>query len=144
MLHLPTSGKVFPVCGLWLVALGVYFMLLRPALLPEDPRCIGLSLEALRSAVPGLERWLGYVFNVMGGFIIAAGVMAALSGLATGRRARTQHPGCLAVVGAIGVATMSTTNFLLQSDFRWLLLAAVALWLFGLVCCWFERRVNAL
>ena len=25
------SGKVFLVCGLWLIALGLYFMFLRPA-----------------------------------------------------------------------------------------------------------------
>lgn len=58
-------------------------------------------------------------------------------GLATGCQTRTRHAGCLAVAGAIGVATMSATNFLLQSDFRTLLLAPVALWLFGLVCYWF-------
>ena len=43
----------------------------------------------------------------------------------------------LAVTGSAGVATMSATNFLLQSDyFRWLLLAPIALWLAGLVCYW--------
>ena len=63
---LPLSAKVFLVCGLWLVALGLYFVFLRPALLPEDPRYIGGSLEAIRAAVPGLEYWLGHVFKVMG------------------------------------------------------------------------------
>lgn len=33
--RLPLSAKVFLVCGLWLVALGLYFALLRPALLLE-------------------------------------------------------------------------------------------------------------
>lgn len=66
--RLQLSGKLFVVCGLWLVALGTYFLFLRPALLPEDPRYIGVSLEAIRSAAPGLERWLGHVFNVLGGF----------------------------------------------------------------------------
>ena len=142
--RLPTSGKVFLVCEPWLVALGVYFMLLRPTLLPEVPRYIDLSLEALRSAASGLERWLGHVFNGMGGFMIAAGVMTALVAwrLAAGRERGTLV--ALAVAGAIGVATISATNFLLQSDFRWLLLASVALSLFGLVCYWFESRVNAL
>ena len=35
------SGKVFITCGLWLIALGLYFLFLRPALLPEDPKYIG-------------------------------------------------------------------------------------------------------
>ena len=49
-LPLQLSGKVFAACGLWLVAPGVYFVALRPALLPEDPRFMGSSLEALRAA----------------------------------------------------------------------------------------------
>ncbi len=48
------SGKVFIACGAWLIALGLYFLFLRPALLPEDPKYIGSSLEAIRAAMPGL------------------------------------------------------------------------------------------
>ena len=58
------SGKVFVVCGLSLVVLGAYFLCLRPALLPEDPLYIRNSIETIRTAVPGLERWLGHVFDV--------------------------------------------------------------------------------
>ena len=54
--RLQLSGKIFVLCGIWLVALGAYFLFLRPALLPEDPSYIGSSLEAIRLAVPGLER----------------------------------------------------------------------------------------
>lgn len=127
------SGKVFAACGLWMILLGVYFMLLRPALLPEDPRFMGTSIEALRTAAPGLEGWLGHVFNVMGGFMVAAGTMTFL--LAWRFLAR-RAPGtllALALAGASGVALMSATNFLLDSDFRWLLLMPVLLWLAGLV-----------
>ncbi|CAN7300913.1 hypothetical protein [Rhizobacter sp. LjRoot28] len=128
------SGKVFVACGLWMVLLGVYFIALRPALLPEDPRFMGTSLDALRAAAPGLERWLSHVFNVMGGFMIAAGtvtILVAWQFLA--RRA----PGtllALAVTGGAGVGLMSATNFLLHSDFRWLLLAPALLWIGGIVC----------
>jgi len=41
---------MFVACGLWLIALGVYFLVLRPALLPEDLRFIGSSLESIRAA----------------------------------------------------------------------------------------------
>ncbi len=55
------SSKIFFVCGLWLVALGTYFLFLRPALLPEDPRYIGRTM-ALMSATNFLlhsdSRWL--------------------------------------------------------------------------------------
>lgn len=40
------SGKVFAACGVWMILLGVYFILLRPALLPEDPRFMGTSIGA--------------------------------------------------------------------------------------------------
>jgi len=48
------SGKVFAACGFWMLLLGVYFIVLRPALLPEDRRFMGTSIEALRAAAPGL------------------------------------------------------------------------------------------
>ncbi len=128
------SGKVFLVCGLWLIALGLYFLFLRPALLPEDPAFIGSSLEAIRTAIPGLERWLGHVFNVMGGFMIAAG---AVTMFLAWRFLSRREPGTFAILlvaGAASVALMSATNFLLHSNFRWLLLLPALLWLVGLLC----------
>ena len=94
-----TSGKVFVACGLWLVALGVYFLFLRPALLPEDPRYIGSSLETIRSAAPGLERWLGHVFNVMGGFMVATGAMTMLAAFRL--LARRTRPAVLPAGGGV-------------------------------------------
>lgn len=133
------SGKVFTAIGLWLVLPGIYFVLLRPALLPEGPRFMGTSIEALRAAAPGLEGWLGHVFNVMGGFMVAAGTMTIL---VAWRFLARRVPGtlsALAVAGTFGVVLMSATNFLLNSDFLWLLLAPVLLWLAGLVCYLLER-----
>lgn len=62
-------------CGVWLVALGLYFIVLRPPLSPEDPRFMGTTLAQIRTAVPGLEGWLKRVFIVMGGFMAGAGVL---------------------------------------------------------------------
>lgn len=132
-LPMRVSGKMFAACGLWMLLLGVYFILLRPALLPEDPRFMGTTIETLRAAAPGLEGWLGHVFNVMGGFMVAAGTMTIL---VAWRFLARRAPGtllALAVAGASGVALMSATNFLLHSDFRWLLLVPALLWLAGLV-----------
>ena len=128
------SGKVFLACGLWLVALGIYFVLLRPALLPEDLRYVGIPSESLRAAAPGLERWLGHVFDVLGGFMIASGALTALVAWQF-KGLRSVGPFLfLLVAGVAGVGMMSVTNFLLLSDFRWLLLAPCALWAFGLAC----------
>ena len=116
----------------------MYFVLLRPALLPEDPRFIGLSLEAIRSVAPGLERWLGHVFNVMGGFMVAAGMLTILIACRLPERRERRTFTALSVAGAASVGLMSATNFLLHSDFRWWLLLPALLWLVGLVCYWRE------
>lgn len=137
-LRMQLSGKVFAACGLWLVALGVYFLILRPALLPEDPRFIGASIETLRAAAPGLERWLNLVFNVMGGFMIAAGSLTALVACRyLAIRARGTLT-AMVVAGSVSVGLMSATNFMLHSDFRWLLLVPALLWLMGVVCYLWE------
>ena len=128
------SGKVFISCGAWLIALGLYFLFLRPALLPEDPQYIGSSLEAIRAAMPGLERWLGHVFNVMGGFMVATGAMTVLVAFRFLARRERGTFAALTAAGTASVALMSVTNFLLHSDFRWLLLLPALLWLVGLLC----------
>ena len=139
------SGGIFTVCGIWLLALGSYFLFMRPALLSEDLRYIGSSLETIRSTVPGLERWLGLVFNVMGGFMVASGAMTML---VAWRLPVIQERGsltALAVAGAAGVALMSATNFAFYSSYRWLLLAPALLWLAGLLCYlreWVARRAR--
>lgn len=138
------SGKLFAVCGLWMTLLGVYFIFLRPALLPEDPRFMGASLEALRAAAPGLERWLGHVFNVMGGFMVAAGVLTAfVAWRFLAARARGTLL-AMSLAGGFSVALMSATNFMLGSDFRWVLLFPALLWAAGLACYLREARLPEL
>ena len=120
-------------CGAWLVGLGFYFIFLRPALLPEDPRFMGTSLEALRAAAPGLEGWLGLVFRVMGGFMAGTGVLVVFIARSA-MPLRLQGIGvALMSTGLMTVALMSATNFVLHSDFRWLLLVPVLVWLASLV-----------
>ena len=128
----PISHWLFVACGVWLFSLGVYFAVLRPPLLPEDPRYIGSTLPAIQAALPGLARWLSRVFTVMGGFIAGAGALTVFVA-ATSVPARTPGTGwVLALVGVMTVGLMSATNFALDSDFKWVLLAPVVLWLAGL------------
>ena len=137
------SGRIFALCGIWLVALGAYFLFLRPALLPEDPRYIGSSLEAIRLAVPGLERWLAHVFNVMGGFMVATGVMTTLASYRLPATRELTTFTALIVAGAVSVGLMSATNFFLNSNFRWLLVLPALLWLAGLFFYLRERVISA-
>ncbi|MDQ2706497.1 MAG: hypothetical protein M3Z25_02165 [Actinomycetota bacterium] len=75
------------LCGLALIGVGGYFVLARPALLPEDARFMGTTTAALIEAAPGLSRWLKRVFWVMGGYIASTGVLVtylAYTGLRSG------------------------------------------------------------
>ena len=97
-----------------------------------------MFLEVIRSTAPGLERWLGNVFDVMGGFMVATGVLTILVACRLLARRERGTFAALLVAGAASVALMSATNFLLHSDFRWPLLLPALLWLVGLVCYWRE------
>ena len=119
---------IFIACGLWLIALGLYFAVLRPALLPEDLRYIGGSVGRGQVSLAGLERWLKRVFIVMGGFIAASGILTMFLALSTVTPRRRGTGVVLSVVGLATVATMSWTNFAIESQFRWLLLVPAMLW----------------
>lgn len=122
------AGWLLTACGAWLIGLGIYFVFVRPALLPEDPRFIGVPLDRLREAAPGLEAWLRIVFTVMGGFIAAAGILTVFVAR-TVLPVRLKGTGwALAVAGLLTVGLMSAMNFVLHSDFRWVLLLPALLW----------------
>jgi len=75
------------VCGLVVSGIGVFFVALRPPLLPEDRRYIAALQKPLDLMLPGLARWLKKVFWVMGGYMIATGILTiyvALSGVRDG------------------------------------------------------------
>ena len=127
-------------CGVWLIGLGFYFIVLRPALLPEDTRFIGSSLAQVRAALPGLESWLNHVFAVMGGFIAGTGVLTVFVAWVAMPSGLKGTSWVIALAGVLTVALMSVTNFALNSDFRWLLLAPALVWLAGLVLHVASRR----
>ena len=71
------------------------------------------------------------MFNVMGGFMIAAG---SLTMRVAWRYLTIRARGTLTALGiadTASVALMSATNFILHSDFRWLLLVPALHWLIG-------------
>ena len=128
----PISTWILMSCGVWLVGLGLYFIFLRPPLLPEDPRFMGTTLEQLQASVPGLARWLNKVFGVMGGFMASTGVLTVfVASVALPARVPSAS-WAIALSGVLGVALMSATNFALNSNFEWLLLVPALAWLAGL------------
>lgn len=120
-------------CGLWLTALGLYFVFVRPPLLPEDLHFMNTSLAQVRANVPGLESWLQRVFTVMGGFMAGAGVLTLFVARAAMPSRLQATSWALGLAGVLTVALMSAVNFSLNSDFRWVLLVPALLWLAGFV-----------
>ncbi len=127
------ASWLITACGVWLVGLGLYFIAVRPPLLPEDTRFMGATVAQIQAAVPGLEVWLKKVFTVMGGFMAGAGVLAVFVATVAMPSRLKGTSWAIAIAGALTVALMSVTNFALDSDFKWLLLAPAAIWLVALV-----------
>ena len=127
------STWMLNACGVWLVGLGLYFIFLRPPLLPEDLRFMGTTLEQIRTAVPDLESWLSKVFTVTGGFMAGAGVFTVFVATAAMPSRLKGASWAIALTGVLTVVLMSATNFALHSDSRWLLLLPALVWLAGLL-----------
>lgn len=127
------SSWMLIACGVWLVGLGFYFIVLRPPLLQEDLRFMDTSFAQTRMAVPGLERWLEKVFIVLGGFMAGSGVLTIFVAAVAIPMQLKGTTWAIALSGALTVGLMSASNFVLHSDFRWLLLVPALVWLTGLV-----------
>ena len=84
--------------------------------------------------------WLTQVFRVMGGYVLATGVLAiALS--ATSFRARQPGAAIGALIGGVAsIGWMAIVNFMIDSDFKWVLLGMALLWACSLVLFWFEGK----
>jgi hypothetical protein len=136
------SKWIFVACGIWLIGLGGYFMLVRPPLLPEDLRYLGSSAIQVEVLLPHLASWLRNVFTVMGGFIAGCGVLIVFVSVRAVPQCLQGTGIALGCAGLLTVATMSWTNFVLDSDFKWLLLAPVVAWLLGLVSYGAGRRAE--
>jgi hypothetical protein len=72
--------------------------------------------------------WLRIVFTVMGGFMVGAGVLTVFLAR-TAVPARLKGTGwAIALAGLPTVVLMSAMNFVLHSDFRWVLLLPALIW----------------
>ena len=119
--------------GLVLMGMGAYFAFLRPPLLPEDARYVGASLAQIQSAIPGFLPWVSRVFAVLGGYLFATGMLTAYLAAASFRDAKPLPTGVVAISGLASIGWMAVTNFLIDSDFKWLLLAFVLPWLVAVI-----------
>jgi hypothetical protein len=118
--------------GVILIAMGCYFVFFRPALLPEDFNYIGTSEGEIRKLVPGLTVWLKKVFIVLGGYIFTSGFLMSYLGMAKTQRNSASLFGVISLPGLSSIGMMSVVNFVIDSDFKWLLLLFATPWIFCL------------
>ena len=117
----PYSASVLAFAGLLLIAMGIYFVLLRPALLPEDLRYMKTTLSVIDDSAPGLSAWLQKVFWVMGGYIFTTGLLTIFIAL-TSFRKRSGVLSIVVIAGISSIGLMTIVNFMIGSDFKWILL----------------------
>jgi hypothetical protein len=113
-------------CGVTLVVIGLYFVLLRPPLLPEDVSYMGTSVPDVERTVPGLANWLQKVFWV-GGYVASTGLFTVYLAAAPLRTGRVPVA-VLALTGLTSIGWMALVNFVIASDSKWPLLGLAVLW----------------
>jgi hypothetical protein len=113
----PTRTRVpaaVSALALLTIGVGVYMAFLRPPLLPEDIRALGVDSTSLP---PSLLRWLSVVFTTWGAFIAGFGILL----LAIARSLSGARTDVLRWTTAIGVviafARFLWSNLVLHSDF---------------------------
>lgn len=114
--------------GLVVVGIGVFFVGFRPPLLPEDRRYMAARSELDEAALPGLFGWLRKVFWVMGGYMLATGMLTIHLAVSSVREGSTTAWVVATAAGAVSVGVMAVVNLMLRSDFRWPLLGLASLW----------------
>ena len=129
----PYSASCLTFGGFLLAGMGLYFVFLRPPILPEDLNYMDLSLSEIQNKIPALSIWLQKVFWVMGCYIFTTG-MLTMYVAQTSYRARTNGAFIIvALAGITSIGSMTIVNFILQSDFRFVLLSFTILWIIALV-----------
>lgn len=126
------------------MGLGLYFVFMRPPLLAEDPRFMGTTLAVLKATQPGLEVWLQRVFWVMGGYMFATGLLTLYVAF-TSFRARIRGAAVVvAITGLTSIGLMVIVNFLIHSDFRWLLFSFALPWMAAIALYPVERKTHGM
>jgi len=135
----PASSIVLVTAGVTLIGTGIYFLFLRPPLLPEDIRYMALPPAQFDVLRPRLELWLTHVFRVIGGYVLATGVLMVTLAMTSFRQRSTLAAIGALIGGAASIGWMAAVNFLIDSDFKWVLLAMALLWAASLVLFWVEK-----
>ena len=129
----PYSASMLALGGFLLVAIGIYFIFVRPPLLPEDLRYMKTTLPVMHNSAPGLSAWLQKVFWVMGGYIFTTGLLIIFISFTSFRNRLHGVFSIVTLAGISSIGSMMVVNFMIGSDFKWILLAFALPWVFALI-----------
>ena len=129
----PYSASFLTLGGFLLTAMGIYFIFLRPPLLPEDLQYMNTTLPVVQNNISNLSGWLQKVFWVMGGYIFTTGLLTMYVAQTSFRTRRKGAFIIVLIAGITSIGAMTTVNFILQSDFKWVLLAFTLPWFLALI-----------
>ena len=111
----------------------LYFIFIRPPLLPEDMRYMASSLQNVNDNIPGLANWLQKVFYVLGGFIFTTGVLTIFIALTSFRKRLPGTSIIVAFASITSIGLMTVVNFMIGSDFKSVLLIFTLPWIIALI-----------
>ncbi len=129
----PYSSSLLALGGFVLMAMGMYFVFLRPPLLPEDLHYMDTTIQNVKEDIPGLMHWLQKVFWVMGAYIFTTGLLTVFISLTSFRTRERGTFGIVLISGISSIGLMTAVNFIIASDFRWVLLLFNLPWTIALI-----------
>ena len=135
----PYSATLLAIGGFTLMTMGSYFIFFRPPLLPEDYKYIEANSLVLQKNIPLLSNWLQKVFWVMGCYIFSTGLLTIFISQTSFRKRIKGVVYIVAITGISSIASMTIINFMLASDFRWILLVLNLPWLGAVILYSFEK-----
>lgn len=135
----PYSVSILALAGLLLVAMGIYFIFIRPPLLPEDVHYMQTTLPVMHNSAPGLSTWFQKVFWVMGGYIFSTGLLIIFISFTSFRNRLRGAFSIVALAGISSIGSMTVVNFIIGSDFKWLLLIFTLPWAIALILYRFHK-----
>lgn len=132
----PLSVFFLLLGGCLLSLMGIYFIFLRQPLLPEDIRYID---SPLLTNSENLLTWLQKVFWVLGCYILTTGILTVYIALTSFRSRGRGAFIIILIAGIASIGSMTIINFMLQSDFKWVLCSFTLPWFIALILYRFHK-----
>lgn len=87
----------------------------------------------MNDAIPGLSAWLKKVFWVLGGYIFSTGLLITyIANTSFNNRVKGAFS-IVTIAGLTSIGFMTYVNFIINSNFKWMLLAFTLPWLIALI-----------